>query len=263
MNFTHLSFIFLLICAYMTVWFIISSLMKRSDLLDVAWGLGFVLVAHVSLLFSGNIHIKTLLVVFLVTLWGFRLAIHIYLRNKDKEEDYRYKKFRKEWGKFFLIRSYLQLFLSQGILMFLISFQVLIVSLYSKPEFRLLNLIGVIIWLIGFLFETIGDYQLSIFIKKKDIGETDAKIMQKGLWKYTRHPNYFGEVILWWGMFLISIGTKFWPWALISPLVITILILGISGIPLLEEKYEDNQDYQEYKKRTSAFFPLPKRSDTS
>ena len=117
-------------------------------------------------------------------------------------------------------------------------------------------LAGSIIWLIGFAFESIGDYQLMLFIKHK---QNKSDIMQTGLWKYTRHPNYFGEVLVWWGIFIMVLPLQYGIWTIISPITISFLLLYVSGIPMLEAKYKDNLAFQDYKKRTSSFFPmLPK-----
>jgi steroid 5-alpha reductase family enzyme len=181
------------------------------------------------------------------------LAIHIAKRSKGKEEDFRYKKWRKEWGRYLLIRSYLQVYVLQGFFMMLISLPILIVGFSTPQSLNAFSIIGLFMWLIGFAFEAIGDYQLSVFIKNKK-NKTD--IMQTGLWRYTRHPNYFGEVLLWWGIFVITLPLQNGFLGIISPLTITFLLLYVSGIPMLEAKYKDNALFQEYKRRTSAFFPL-------
>ncbi len=231
--------------------------------MDIAWGLGFIMVTWLSLYLSQNINFITVTVGILVSAWGLRLATHVYLRNKDKEEDYRYKKMREDWGKNFYLRSYFQIFMLQGLLMFIITFQIVLGTIFFQNGFNLINIFGILIWFVGFFFEAVGDYQLSQFLKMKAQGETDENIMQSGLWKYTRHPNYFGEVTLWWGIFFILYGYLYWPLGIISPLTITYLILKVSGIPMLEEKYEGNEEFQEYKKRTSAFFPLPPKQINS
>ena len=241
---------------YMTFWFVVSIVVKRNDIADIAWGLGFVLVAWCLHLKNSFSLFPPPLIVILTTIWGLRLAWHIYSRNKDKNEDFRYKKWRKDWGKYFYIRSYLQVFLLQGFLMLLISMSVIVhyTGVYAYPlrTMQLVILIGVLVWLLGFVFETVGDWQLSKFISN---AKNKGKIMKYGLWKYTRHPNYFGEVTQWWGIYILTLLNPISFIALISPLTITVLILVVSGIPLLERKYNDNKEYQEYKKVTNAFFP--------
>lgn len=245
----------LFIWCYVSAWFIISLIIKRNDIADIAWGLGF--VAIVIFLFvtqtptyqSGVVYIFTII-------WGIRLAIHIGLRSKGKPEDFRYKKWREEWSKYFVLRSYLQVYLLQGFFMWIISVPIIVVSMAKNQAITPFLLFGSIVWLIGFAIESIGDYQLMLFIKQK---QNKSDIMQTGLWKYTRHPNYFGEVLLWWGIFIIVIPLQHGIWAIISPITISYLLLYVSGIPMLEAKYKDNVAFEEYKKRTSAFFPmLPK-----
>lgn len=244
--------ILLVIVAYMSMWFIFSIIAKRNDIADIAWGLGFILVCWYIFL-QGYWNSSSLLISILTTLWGLRLALHIYFRNRNKKEDYRYKKWRDEWGSWFYLRSYLQVFLLQGFFMFLISFSVIISSSsVNTNSFNLLTLLGVLVWVVGFFFESVGDLQLSKFISNP---MNKDKIMNLGLWRYTRHPNYFGEVSQWWGLFLIAFGSTSNLIAIISPLTITFLLLKVSGIPMLEKKYEGNKEYDLYKKNTSAFFP--------
>lgn len=246
----------LFIFCYVSVWFVISLLIKRNDIADIAWGLGF--VAIVCFLFITQTATKQSNFVYILTIiWGMRLAIHIGVRTKGKPEDFRYKKWRDEWGRYFVIRSYLQVYLLQGFFMWIISVPVILVSLAKNQPISSFMFVGLIIWLIGFAFESIGDYQLMQFIKHK---QNKSDIMQTGLWKYTRHPNYFGEVLVWWGIFIMVLPLEYGLWAIISPITISFLLLYVSGIPMLEAKYKDNAAFQEYKKRTSAFFPmLPKK----
>lgn len=244
----------LIIFCFMTILFFIALIRKRNDIADIGWGIGFLLVAISNQTLFSVGTIRSFLIPALVILWGLRLAIHIYERNKGKSEDFRYKKWREDWGKYFLIRSYLQVFLLQGFFMFLISLPVMIGISSSSPDSIILISLGLLVWLTGFLFESVGDYQLTAFIKDPT---SSGKIMTRGLWKYTRHPNYFGEVLGWWGIFILALPSTLWWLALLGPLTISFLILKVSGIPMLEKRYEGNQDFEEYKKRTSAFFPLP------
>jgi steroid 5-alpha reductase family enzyme len=246
----------LVICVflYMTFWFGLSIVKKRNDIADIAWGLGFVLLSWLAYYVSDESSLRALGVNLLVTIWGLRLAWHIYERNKGKSEDYRYAAWRREWGRAFYLRSFLQVYLLQGFFLFLISLPVLITNQDPGSSLSLLDIIGLLIWTVGFLFETVGDAQLAHFIKNPKNKDT---LMQQGLWRYTRHPNYFGEVTQWWGIWLISLSNPGGIYGLIGPLTITILILKVSGIPLLEKKYQGRADYEAYKKQTSIFFPLP------
>lgn len=247
----------LLLFLYMNFWFVVSLIKKRNDFADVAWGLGFVFLSWASFFMVSRFTAKSILVCFLVTAWGFRLAMHIYQRNKNKQEDYRYKEWREKWGKWFYLRSYLQVFMLQGLFLFLIILPVLNINKNSGSGLDIFVLVGTITWVIGFLFESIGDYQLSKFIKNS---ENKGKIMKNGLWKYSRHPNYFGEVIQWWGIWIFGMGISEAWLGIIGPVTITVLILFVSGIPMLEKKYTGNYEFEEYKKITSKFFPLPPKS---
>ena len=247
----------LILFIYMSFWFVISIFKKRNDIADVAWGLGFILLTWSSFFISGIYSLQSIIVGFLVTIWGLRLAIHIYIRNKGKTEDYRYLAWRKEWGNWFYFRSYFQVYILQGFLLFLIVLPVLLINKSNETSIGIIQILGILVWVIGFLFESIGDLQLSKFIKDPN---NKGKLMQGGLWRYTRHPNYFGEVIGWWGIWLLSLGIPFGLIGIIGPLTITFLILKVSGIPLLEKKMEENLEFIEYKKRTSIFIPLPLKS---
>ena len=193
----------------------------------------------------------------LVSIWGLRLAWHITSRNKGKTEDYRYLAWRRQWGKWFYLRSYAQVYLLQGFLLYLIALPVLAINNSMASPLRWLDLIGLVVWLLGFLFETVGDAQLAQFIKHS---ANKGKLMQSGLWAYTRHPNYFGEVTLWWGVWITSLSSTSNWLSVLGPLTITLLILKVSGIPLLERKMAKHPDFPAYKRRVSVFFPLPPRN---
>lgn len=246
----------LVLFVYMSLWFIFSLIKKRNDVADVGWGLGFILMAWTSFFISGIFDIRGLLVGILVSIWGLRLAWHIYSRNKGKVEDYRYLAWRKEWGKWFYLRSYLQVYLLQGALLFIIVLPVLVINKSLGSLFALVDLVGLAVWLFGFYFESVGDSQLAKFIKNP---ENKGKLMQGGLWAYTRHPNYFGEVTQWWGIWLIALSVPNGWLSIIGPIAITFLILKVSGIPMLEKKMEENPEFAEYKRKTSIFIPLPRK----
>jgi steroid 5-alpha reductase family enzyme len=237
---------------YMTLWFVISLIGRRNDVADVAWGLGFVLLAWTSFFLSGGSGARGVVAGILVSVWGLRLAWHIHARHRGKPEDFRYMAWRREWGKWFYARSYAQVYLLQGALLFIVALPVLMISRSSGVTFRFLNGIGVCVWLFGFLFESVGDAELTRFAKDP---LNRGKILQSGLWRYTRHPNYFGEVVQWWGIWLVAAGVPGGWLSIVGPLTITVLILKVSGIPMLEKKMAANPDFAEYKKRTSVFLP--------
>lgn len=255
---SSLLFVLVVILIYFTLLYILSTLLKRADIVDIGWGLGFVLVTISLFLRSTQINNVMLLVLTLVTIWGFRLSTHIFLRNKGKKEDFRYLQFKKDWGKDFWWKSYINIFLLQGILMLLISIPITYLFSFPTYSITLLDLLGLGVWIFGFLFEVISDVQLSVFISKKKNRLTDKRILTTGLWSLTRHPNYFGEVVSWWGIWLICISLSY-PISfltIVGPLTITYLILKVSGIPLLEKKYDGDQEWEKYKKRVPIFLPL-------
>jgi len=200
---------------------------------------------------------RQFLVAGLVTVWGLRLGIRIFRRNRGRGEDPRYVKFREEWGKYFVLRSYFQLFLFQGIILMLNVTPVLIIMSGIRETLAWSDYVGLAIWVIGFLFETVGDHQLDAFLK---VPENRGIIIDKGLWRYTRHPNYFGEATMWWGIFVIALNQP-WGWiGVIGPMVITGMLLFVSGIPMTERLMEKTPGWEEYKRRTSVFMPWFKRS---
>lgn len=234
--------------------FVVSLIVKRNDIADVAWGTGIFVVALIGYL-NGPQTNELLLITILAGLWGVRLTARIFLRNIKKSEDYRYKIWRDSWGSWFYLRSYLQIYLLQGFLMIVVGYPFIHANVYgdtftTNPFF----IFGIIIWTVGYVFEVVGDWQLDTFIKNKP---EKGAILSTGLWKYTRHPNYFGEVTCWWGIWLMIFSLPMSYIALISPAVITFLILKVSGIPMIEKKFQGNPNFEAYKQRTSAFFPLP------
>jgi len=242
----------LTILIYMTIMFLLALVLKDNSIVDIAWGVGFIISSLIAFFYEPFHTTRHIIVTVLILLWGLRLAIHIFFRNKGKSEDFRYKNWRKKWGKNWVLRSFIEVFLQQGIFMFIIVYPVIIINKSIETYLTPFDYIGIVIWLIGFIFETVGDVQLRNFIT---FPKNKGKIMDKGLWHYTRHPNYFGESLMWWGIFLLSLSVKDGIYCIFSPIVITVLLTKISGIPLLEKKYAGNPDFEAYKKRTSAFIP--------
>ena len=251
-----------LIAAYMTAWYIIAIVRKDNSVADIAWGLGFVLVALFTFPWAGP-HFEALIATPLVLVWGLRLALHILLRNRKRGEDPRYAEWRKKWGRAFLWRSYLHVFLLQGLFLLIIASPIILINLHPVGPVLTENgswgtwFWGLLFWFVGFIFESVGDAQLARF--KKDPANK-GKIMDRGLWRFTRHPNYFGESLMWWGIFLIALDVPYGWTTIVSPVLITCLLIKVSGIPLLERRYADNPDFRDYARRTSAFIPwFPKR----
>ena len=253
---------FALIMILMTILWIVSIRMKNVSIVDLFWGFGFVIVTVFYFLNTdGNSLRKTILLV-LVLIWGLRLSIYLTWRNYGKGEDFRYIEFRKKYGehRYWWI-SFFQTFLLQGTLMWLISAP-LLGAQYSgeNKDPGILDYAGILVWITGFIFEAGGDYQLAVFRKNTS---NKGKVLNKGFWKYTRHPNYFGDSAVWWGFGLISISAGSYPAALGSVLM-TALIIRVSGVLLLEKSLKEKKpEYKEYVQKTSAFIPwIPKKKST-
>lgn len=248
----------LVILLYMVMFFIIAQVKKNNAIVDIAWGGGFILVALLSLYVSPDVGARQWLVMGLVLIWGVRLIMHIALRSKGKGEDFRYADMRRRWGDRARINSFFKIYMFQGVLLIFIAYPILLNNYSDSTALHVVSMVGVVIWMIGFFFEAVGDYQLYRF---KQNPENKGKMMQNGLWKYTRHPNYFGEVMLWWGIFFIVLPVSYGWSAIFSPLLLTFLILKVSGIPLLEQKYKDHPDFHDYAQKTNAFIPwLPRKT---
>lgn len=245
----------LIIFVYASAWFVIAVFTKRNDVADIAWGAGYILLcAYLFARYTASPVIVLLYV--LITLWGLRLSLHIYTRHKNRAEDFRYKAWRDAWGRYFYLRSYLQVFLLQGVFLLIIISPVINAAVAPATTINWFTLAGVCCWLIGFYFEAVADRQLAVF---KNNPNNKGQMIQTGLWKYSRHPNYFGEILMWWGIYIITIPVANGLYFIVSPLSITLLLVFVSGIPMLEKKYEGRADFEAYKKRTSALIPLPPR----
>ncbi|EUJ23791.1 hypothetical protein PGRAN_06774 [Listeria grandensis FSL F6-0971] len=250
----------LVLWIYFTILFLWAQKLKNNSIVDLAWGPGFVIVALYTYFFGGEMTAQGLIVTIFVFIWGMRLFLHLANRNIGKPEDYRYVNMRKRWGTHFAkLKAYLNVFILQGVLLYIISLPILLVNTTSANALAWWNYAGMAVWIIGFFFEVVGDEQLRRFKKNP---ENKGKLIMTGLWKYTRHPNYFGEALSWWGIFLVSFTGAASLWGIIGPVIITLLLLFVSGVPLLEKKYKDRPDFQAYAKRTSKFIPsIPKKEN--
>ncbi|BES64467.1 DUF1295 domain-containing protein [Gottschalkiaceae bacterium SANA] len=239
------------VVVYFCVFFIWGTLTKNNSVVDMGWGFGFVMLAWALIARAENVGIHQWIMTGLISIWGLRLTYHILKRNWGKPEDFRYANWRKEWGRWVILRAFIQVYLLQAILMWLISFALLSLPEQAKQNWGWLASVGLLVWMVGFLFESIGDAQLRSFIKKP---ENKGHVMTRGLWKFTRHPNYFGEAVQWWGLLFIALQAGGGIWAIISPMTIFSVLWFIS-IPLLEKKYMKRPEFQKYAARTSLFFP--------
>ena len=248
--------ILLVLLAFFFVVFLIGQAKKNNGLVDIAWGLGFVIVGVYSFFASEFQTERAAVITILVALWGLRLGYYLFRRNWSKAEDYRYVNMRKRWGttKSKYVKIFLNVYLLQLILLFIIAQPIITVNKSSEMGLGWLDYIGIAVWIIGYIFEVVGDSQLKAFISKP---ENKGRLMKYGLWKYTRHPNYFGEATMWWGIFIISLSVPNGWTGFYSPLIITLLLLFVSGVPLLEKKYKKHPEWPEYEKTTSKFVPMP------
>ena len=249
----------IVILSMMTILWIISSIIRNVSIVDLFWGFGFVLTAFFFFNKTEGDDPRKVILMILVSLWGLRLSIYLAWRNIGKGEDFRYQEFRKKYGeKNYWWISFFQTFLLQGILMWLISVPLLGAQLHDNlAPLNIFDYTGIIIWIIGFVFETGGDFQLATFKSKP---ENKGKVLDYGFWKYTRHPNYFGDSAVWigYGLFSIAAGNYL---PVLGSVLMTILIIKVSGVSLLEKSLkEKKQDYREYVRQTSAFIPwFPKK----
>jgi steroid 5-alpha reductase family enzyme len=239
----------------MSLVFIAAQYLKNNSIVDICWGIGFIIVALSLYFMRPVIYPAKIIVSILILIWGARLTWYIFLRNYGKGEDFRYVRFRQDWGKSFLVKSFFFIFMLQGILMLIISMPVIVIFNSPARALNFFDIAGVIVFAAGFFFESAGDYQLAQFKKNP---ANKGRLMTGGLWQHTRHPNYFGEAVMWWGIFLIGLSSPHGWIALISPVLITYLLVFVSGVPLLEKKYAGRPDFEEYKKNTPVFVPFIK-----
>jgi steroid 5-alpha reductase family enzyme len=232
----------------------IAVIKKNLSVIDTAWGLGFILIVLAGCILNGWQNIRENIQLILVSLWGARLALFIHSRNTGKGEDFRYANWRKEWGDKTNLIAYFKVYWLQFFLM-LIAGLPLFAGHSSNGGLIWINYLGIGIWLVGLLWESIADYQKGQF---KAIAANQHKIYQGGLWKFSRHPNYFGEFFLWWGIALVALD-GYNNWALIGPAFLTLLLWKVSGVPLVEQRHEKNPDFQAYKDSTPVLIPSLKK----
>jgi steroid 5-alpha reductase family enzyme len=245
-----------IVAIYMTAWYALALSTKRYDVVDSAWALGFILVAWVSLALRSNFGSLQVISALIVSVWGVRLFGHLAQRNWHRStDDARYATLRTRWGTAANRKAYTNIFLLQGLLIVAISTPMITIA-FSRTQPNAVSYAGWAIWLLGIAFETIADRQLADFIRNRKANS--HAILDKGLWRYSRHPNYFGEIVAWLGAAVVACGAREW-WGMIGPVVITLLILKVSGIPLLERRHAHDKHYQAYQRKTSIFFPLPPR----
>jgi len=235
--------------SFFMILFIVAQILKNNSIVDIGWGIGFVISSWIVYFIEGTYSLASIVVLILVSLWGVRLFYHIAKRNIGKPEDFRYLNWRKAWGKWVVPRAFLQVFMLQATLQYLIGLPIFYL-LEKGLEFSVYSYIGVGLFLVGYFFQVLGDYQLKVHIGKKT-----GTLLETGLWSVTRHPNYFGESFMWVSIYLVVLLSG-GPWyLLVSPLVITSVLRFIS-IPILEESMKKRAGWDDYIKRVPVFYPF-------
>lgn len=248
---------FIILFLFFFIIFILGQILKNNSIVDIAWGSGFVLSAIYTFIRNSDSGLKGILITAAIIIWGSRLTYHITKRNFGKPEDYRYVNMRRNWGdKYVLIKAFFNIYFLQLLIQYIVTLPV-IYGNSGYQQIKFFNIFGIVLWGIGFFFESFGDYQLKQFKKNPD---NKGKLMDKGLWALTRHPNYFGDSAMWFGIFLLAITDINGLWIIVGPTLMTFFIVFVSGVRLLEKKYKGREDFENYKKRTSSFIPwFPKK----
>ena len=250
---------FIAVLGMMLLGWIISLVTKNVTIVDSLWGLGVVLIAWLTFFTAEGFQGRMILITLLVTLWGLRLSLHLSWRNWGHGEDPRYGRWREESGESFWLISLFKVFVLQAIFLWAIALALQWGQMSPQPpQLTWIDCLGASVWAVGFFFEAVGDWQLARF--KADF-TNKGRVMDQGLWAYSRHPNYFGECLVWWGIFLIALATPSSLWTVISPIIITTVLLKMTGVTLMEKTIVHTRPkYRDYIARTNALVPwFPKR----
>lgn len=252
----------LVLLGVMTLVWLLSVRMRDASIVDLSWGPGFAVVGWTAWSVQPEADLKTGLGVILATVWGLRLGLYLAKRNLGHGEDFRYQSIRARVGPTFWWSSFFLVFGFQGALIWIISMPLQLAMLNPAPAAsQAWVLAGLVCWAVGFFFEVVGDYQLAQF---KADPASKGQVMDRGLWRYTRHPNYFGDALLWWGLYLLSVGEGAPLWTAFAPALMTFLLLRVSGVALLERTITERRPaYRDYIERTSAFIPWPPKAAQS
>ncbi len=251
----------LIVGGVLLVVFGLALFLRDNSIIDIVYGPVLVLVSWSLAWLWMEWSWRQVILLVIVTLWGLRLGVRIFRKNWRKPEDFRYRNWRDQWQQksmlYFFFRSLAQIYLLQGGVILVVLTPILITFSQTQMPLSWFNWAGLGVWGIGFFFETVGDWQLDRFVRNP---ENRGNIMTTGLWRYTRHPNYFGEATMWWGIWLLAAGLPLASLAILSPVLITFLLFRVSGVPMLEAKWAGRADWEIYKKKTSTFFPwFPKK----
>jgi len=251
--------------AYFTTIFIIATIIKNNSIVDIGWGMGFVIGSITSLLITENPTVLSYLIVGFITLWGVRLSLRLLRRNYGKPEDFRYAQWRKEWGNQVVIIAFFRVFMIQAIINFVVGSTSYTIIKYNNFAFsgsiQFVVYVGLLIAFIGLFFEVVGDEQLRQHIKKKT-----RTLLQTGLWSITRHPNYFGEILIWIGLYIAGISLVlngdiniiYYVVLILSPIIMSVVLIKIST-PLLEKNMTKYDGWEDYTKKVPMLFPWSKK----
>lgn len=241
----------LLMFCHVMLWFVLSRIFRRNDLADVAWGGGlFAIMTY--LIVAGKPGSLAWTLYGMVVLWAGRLSVHILFRVMQTSEDFRYRTWRESWKGSEMLRSFGQIFLLQAMITLTVSAPLIMAGWAPGADLTWWQLPGVMVWLAGFLIETIADAQLRRYIS---MGRPQGRFLRSGLWKYSRHPNYAGEILIWWGFFLMALPIPFGWITVLSPILMTWLLYRVSGVPLLEARHAGDETFREYRATTPAILP--------
>jgi steroid 5-alpha reductase family enzyme len=237
---------------YMSLWFLVGRWRKKLNTVDVAWGSGFAIIAW--LVAWQQPSARSTVIAVLITIWALRLTSHLARRVFGGKEDPRYARLSKQWKGNFWLRAYFSIFMVQGLLVMLISLPIIFATGEQSADLGGLTVLGAAVWVMGFGVEAAADRQLRDFVNNK---ANKGLVMDLGLWRYSRHPNYFGEMVQWWGIGIIALQTHHGWVGLLGPLTLTFLLLFVSGVPLIEKPRQNDERYQDYRRRTSVILPWP------
>ncbi len=242
------------------VW-LLSLALKNASIVDIFWGLGFVLVAWASAAVGDGHDVRSTLLLILVSVWGLRLGGYLLWRNWGEPEDFRYQSMRRRQGAGFPLKSLFTVFGLQGVVMFVVSLPVQLAMTPESPKLGVLAILGTALWAVGMFFEAVGDIQLARF--KADPANAGS-VLNTGLWRYTRHPNYFGDFCVWWGIWLVAAETGDAAFAVVGPILMSIMLMRVSGVPMLERSLRKRRPgYADYVAQTAAFFPRKPRTPSA
>lgn len=251
----------------MIVVWLVSVPLRNVSIIDIVWGLGFVVVAWITfaLALSRDVYASSelsgtpsaWLLPTLTTIWGVRLSGYLAWRNHGQTEDKRYAAMREKRALSFWWRSLYIVFLLQAVLLWIISLPLQYGIASAQRGWSWTHGLGLVLFSVGLFFEAVGDWQLARF---KSQPKNQGRVLDTGLWRYTRHPNYFGDFCVWWGLYMISIAHHSHLWTIISPILMSLLLMRVSGVTLLEQSLSRKPEFADYARRTSAFFPLPPKS---